>query len=203
MNKKDASISVIIGLIIALFILIIGFTLKNEIPDKISFVMQNYLFVLSIPILSLLYIYILHITAKDNRSFIQFGKFLLVGASNFSIDFGLLNLFIFLSGVDKGVSYSVFKAVSFFIAIMNSFFWNRLWTFNYGASSTMSRQFFKFTSVAVGGLIINVIVASLIVNFLRLDFVSPRIWANVSALISLVVVLIWNFAGYKYLVFKN
>lgn len=203
MNKRDVLIPLLLGSIISACLAIIIFTLRNDIPERILSLLNGYLFLAFIPFLTVLYFYILNLTVGDNRSFFQFGKFILVGFSNFTIDFGLLNLLMFVTSVESGLMYSIFKGLSFFIAIINSYFWNRTWTFEFRERGNMLEQFFRFMGIALTGLLINVIVASVIVNYIKVEFIAPRIWANVAALISVIAVLAWDFAGYKFLVFKK
>jgi len=54
------------------------------------------------------------------------------------------------------------------------------------------------------GLGINVGIASWIVNIIGPLFGSPlKIWANIGAIAASIVTSVWNFLGYKFIVFKK
>jgi len=55
----------------------------------------------------------------------RFGKFLIVGVLNTLIDFGLMNLFTAVFGWSLVLS----QALSFTIAVINSYFLNRKWIY--------------------------------------------------------------------------
>ena len=128
----------------------------------------------------------------------QFAKFFLVGGMNTLVDLGILNLLIFVSEISSGLWYSVFKGFSFLVATINSYLWNKLWTFKTGKGA-----FSQFLVVSFIGLLINVGIASLVVNSIGIQFgLSAAAWASIGALAGSVVGLIWNFLGYKFIVFK-
>jgi len=128
----------------------------------------------------------------------QFAKFFLVGIMNTLIDLGTLNLLILISGIGSGLWYSVFKGASFLIATTNSYFWNKRWTF--GSDKDKFRQFLV---ISIIGFFINVGTASFLVNLIGPQAgLTIKIWANVGALSGSIIGLIWNFLGYKFIVFK-
>jgi len=128
-------------------------------------------------------------------------KFILVGILNTFVDLGVLNLLIFTTGIASGFGYSVFKGVSFTVAVVNSYILNKFWTFKTTGS------FGKFFIVSLIGFGVNVGVASVVVNIIGnqlLSFgVSEKIWANVGAIAATFCAMIWNFIGYKFMVFKK
>jgi len=128
----------------------------------------------------------------------QFTKFFLVGTMNTLVDLGILNLLILISGISSGLEYSVFKGISFLVATTNSYFWNKRWTFESG-----QKKFGQFLIISTIGFVINVGVASFLVNLIGPQAgLTTKVWANVGALAGSAIGLIWNFLGYKFIVFK-
>lgn len=204
MKKKDYINSLIVGEIIALFCIVLFLTLKSEIPEKFLF-FNNIIWFSTIffPLLGVTVVSSTSLFRERSLAVSQLGKFCFVGLSNFSIDFGILNLLIFYTGHNKGVYYSIFKGLSFLVAQGNSFTWNRLWTFGESETDSVIRQFLKFFTVVFFGLVINVSVASFVVNnFGDNVALSAAVWANIGALISLIFTIIWNFIGLRLFVFK-
>ena len=130
-------------------------------------------------------------------------KFILVGILNTFIDLGVLNILIWASGISAGLGYSAFKGISFTIAVINSYFLNKFWTFERRETAGVKREFSQFFVVSLIGFGINVGVASLVVNAIGPQFsIVPKLWANIGAICATLVGMTWNFLGYKFIVFK-
>jgi len=133
----------------------------------------------------------------------QAAKFFLVGTLNTFIDLGILNIFIAISGIASGVFYSVFKAISFLVATTNSYFWNKFWTFE-KKEKPDPKEFLKFLVVTVFGFLINVGVASFVVNVIGPQFgIGKKIWASIGAIVAAFFAFVWNFFASKFIVFKK
>ncbi len=132
----------------------------------------------------------------------QLGKFLATGSLNFFLDFGVLNLLIFLTDISRGGYYVVFKVISFLAASTNSYFWNKFWVFGSRGKTTAGEYGLFFMLTAIGA-VINIGIAALVVNVIGApNGISLKIWSNVGALIAVIFSLFWNFISYKFFVFK-
>lgn len=161
-------------------------------------------FMLLVPVLWILGVNLGYFLGRWFPFFNQFGKFAAIGFTNSAVDFGVLNLLIFYSGVSAGVLFPIFKGISFVISATHSYFWNKYWSFRAGSTEVSSQEFFKFFSVTVGAFLINVTVASIIVNIIGIKFgLSSEAWANVGALAGSATALIASFIGFKKVVFKK
>lgn len=136
--------------------------------------------------------------------FNQFGKFAAIGFTNSAVDFGVLNFLIAYSGVSAGLLFPVFKGISFIGAAVHSYFWNKYWSFRAVSTDVSSQEFFKFFGVTVGAFLINVVVATIIVNLIGPQLeLSSEAWANVGAVAGSALALIVSFVGFKKVVFKR
>lgn len=210
-KKTDLIYSLILGEIVGLLTFI---TFKNVgIDVDISNILKSYLgfeinlgflLALFVPIAAAIAIYITYLLGKKYASIFQFGKFLAVGVTNTLIDLGVLNFLIFATTIASGVFYSIFNVISFTIAVINSFIWNKYWTFKENGKKKTKKEFIQFLIVSLIGLVINVGIASLIVNLIGPKLgLSDEIWANIGKLSAIFFSMVWNFVGYKFIVFKE
>lgn len=141
--------------------------------------------------------------ARFWKIFEQFGKFAAVGTLNTLLDLSVLNLLMVSFGIEKGIFYALFKALSFIVGTTNSYFWNKFWTFG-SRLPTSLKEYLRFVLFTLVGTVINVSVASFVVNVVRAPApLSDIQWANVGALIAVFAAMSWNFLSYKNIVFKN
>ncbi|GAG94790.1 unnamed protein product, partial [marine sediment metagenome] len=145
-------------------------------------------------------------------NFIQFVKFAIVGVSNTFIDWAIFFLltqyFVFFQG---GQNEVLAKAISFVVAVVNSFIWNSLWTFRQefkaglaqGEKGTVQAIYFgRFFVVSAIGLILNSLVFYLARPLTDLVFVRLELAQLLALMIATLVVLTWNFLANKFWTYK-
>ncbi len=206
MKKSDLLASIILGLIVGLFLYAVLKTIGPDLPLLVEAGRSLWLLfalLIAVPVLILIWVYVASHLGVRYPALFQFGKFIPIGVSNTAIDFGVLNLLILITGATKGYMYSVFIALAFLVAVTNSYLWNKFWTFDSRGRKDIHKEFAKFLMVAGVGLAIKVATATYVVNMIEPMWgLSDIVWANIGSLVSLVVMVVWDFFGYKYLVFN-
>lgn len=135
---------------------------------------------------------------KYKKGIVHFAKFVVVGAVNFLVDFGVLTL---LTGV-FGMLVAPANIISYSCGIINSFFLNRYWTFKI-KHKFISVHFAKFVLVNLVSLSVNTLAVWVLIDLYGLSsglFGVENLYAKLIAAIFSVSV---NFAGNKLLVFRE
>jgi putative flippase GtrA len=132
----------------------------------------------------------------------QFAKFAAVGVLNTFIGFAVLNISANVTGATSGPLIPVFATLAFLVATTNSFFWNKFWTFEAKEKAHVAETA-KFYLVAIIGWALYTGTASVVINYLAPQDVAPELWLNVGGLCGVAAAFLWDFFGYKYLVFKK
>jgi putative flippase GtrA len=128
---------------------------------------------------------------KNKTTIIQFGKFMLVGCLNFAVDY---SIFLLLNQV-FGVYSVIANIISYSCGVINSYFFNRMWTFK-KKLKYLSTDFLKFIFVNL----VSMGVSTLAVYIFVERFLIPAwIGKALSTFFSFTV----NFAGNKLLVFRD
>ncbi|MBD3238684.1 MAG: hypothetical protein GF332_03545 [Candidatus Moranbacteria bacterium] len=160
---------------------------------------------------------------KNNRNnrkgWSQFGKFVIIGFMNTAINFIVLHLLMVFTGHNEGIYAFIFPGISFSVATVNSFIWNRYWTFKDPKKKKKEAEFKDFgqyMAVTLGGLMINAGITYLISNFIPAFLGIPammaffkdpekmqNVWVLFANAAATGVSMFWNFLGYKFWVFKE
>lgn len=141
---------------------------------------------------------------QNRKEVIRFCKFATVGAVGAVVDFTILNLahklFPWPVWSEAGLAFRVgwplvlANSLSFTIAVLSNFTWNRLWTFPESRARRKRQQLPRFVLVNLIGLgINNLILVSLQVLFSHLIH-DPWDY-NLAKAIAIGVVLFWNFGA--------
>lgn len=212
MTGKDTAFSTAAGVLIGLLLMPTLRSAKPEIYDMLKFWLVP-LFTIGTPF----GLYIAYLFSKKLLFLWQFAKFFVTGVMNALVDLGTLSLMTFLFRQNFRIEagdvmlsfgfvitfYSLYKATSFIIANVNSYYWNKFWTFHKGGSA-QTAEFAKFFIVSVIGFVINVIVASIVFGIGKsMPVMNSDQWGLIGAAAGSVAGLFWNFIGYKFVVFKK
>ena len=133
---------------------------------------------------------------------IQFGKFLAVGTLNTGIDFGTLNLLSWLTGIYGGVQLAPINVPGVLLALTNSYLLNKHWTFK--TPFYPGRRVGRFVLVSLTGVGLNTaLVVALTHLVTRPTGFTPQLWENLAKVLATGGTLVWDFFGYKFLVFRT
>lgn len=199
-SKKDLFYSIVTGLLTGLIVWGITGYLHVSPVFHVPFVSL----VVIVPILWIVGVNLGYFLGRFFGFFNQFGKFAAIGFTNAAVDFGVLSLLLSFFGVTAGILYTVSKTISFIVASTHSFFWNKFWVFEAGGSGDAGKQFGKFFIVSAFSAIINISVASLIVNIIHpIIGINVRTWALLGAVVGSAVALIVSFLGFRLTVFNR
>jgi putative flippase GtrA len=119
-------------------------------------------------------------------------KFLAVGVLNTAIDYVVLSA-LTLSIHELDAFQAVAKALSYSAGVLNSFYWNRRWTFRSNASWLVLAPFIV---VSIIGVLINSAAYYIGLNWLMLS-------KNFAFLFATGISFFWNFVISKFVIFKK
>lgn len=123
-------------------------------------------------------------------------RFGMVGLSNTVVDFAVLNLLLWLAGLPLLAA----NTLAYSAGILNSFVWNKHWTFSAGGSGAVSRELTAFLLVSFTALVVN----DLGILGLNSIFGGESVLAlNLQKAGASVLSMTWNFLGYRFLAFPT
>lgn len=131
-------------------------------------------------------------------------RFAIVGGINTLLDFFILNLLSYLTGIYEGNGIIPLNVVSFTVAVVNSYYLNKRWAFKDAGGEEQGRKFTLFLIVSIVGAAINTATVRIVsTNIDPMFGLNQELWLNVAKVVATGFSLIWNFVGYKFLVFKK
>lgn len=122
----------------------------------------------------------------------QAAKFLSIGILNTALDASLY--FVLTRWLGFAALQTLAKGISYGAGILNSFYWNKSWTFKSDAGTVTAFVPFALTNLV--GLAINVGVMDVCLNSLGLHEIASLTLATAST-------FLWNFIVSKFVIFKT
>lgn len=126
---------------------------------------------------------------KKSAELVTFLKFSLVGALNTGVDYGVFLLLFHLFALP----YLVAHIVSYSCGVVNSYLWNKFWTFRVTGRFT-TREALVFLLVNLAALLLAGLTLGLFVEILKFSETAGKVCA-------IPVSLLINFLGNRFFVF--
>ncbi|GAB4484380.1 MAG: GtrA family protein [Anaerolineales bacterium] len=146
---------------------------------------------------------------KDPLERTRFIKFALVGTLGALIDFGVMNLLVWLVKATLVLAGSI----SFICAVISNFTWNRFWTYPESRTKHVVGQLVQFTIVNAIGLVIRVPILKLgepildrILENSSLNLLTTShtfISHNATLAIAIAIVMLWNYFVNRYWTYND
>lgn len=157
-------------------------------------------FFIIFPALSILGLWVCEILGRKYPFFHQGGKFGLIGAFADVADIKAYQLIFFLLPANS----MAIKTVSFLIATAIKYWFNKTWAFEKTEKNGIKKEALQFFAITLVGLAINVASFYYFTKVMGPQFQMPaEIWTELSIIFSALTAAIWNFLGYKFIVFKK
>lgn len=129
----------------------------------------------------------------------QVGKFSLAGAFADVIDIKVFQLLFLFLPVPLFI-----KFISSIVAILIKYWINKFWAFEKNGITGLNKEMIKFFIITIGGLLLNICVFYFFTQIIGPQFsLSTYLWVELSIILSALGAAIWNFLGYKFIVFKK
>lgn len=123
-------------------------------------------------------------------------KHIITGAVADVVDIAVFTLLFYIFQAQL-----IIKAISFLVAAVIKYFGNKYWAFDKPEKDKMGEEALQFFAITLIGLTINV------ASFYFFVKINPgfdlNLWREVSVIFALLITAIWNFCGYKFIVFKK
>lgn len=127
-----------------------------------------------------------------NGKFKNLSRFSIIGVLNTLMDFAVFTIFHSLFEVN----YAICQIVGYSFGVINSFVFNKNWTFgDRNANKKTARELFQF-------IVINLISLAVTIIFMKLLIKNSGINVYAAKIIVTFIAQITNFLGYKLWVFK-
>ncbi|MBX4201087.1 GtrA family protein [Candidatus Parcubacteria bacterium] len=152
------------------------------------------------PILSVVFLFAMYLIGKKAILAFQAGKHVMIGGLATVVDLKMFEVLLALALRNILLA----KSISFVISTSLKYIGNKHWAFERHGNEGIKKEMVQFLAITVIGLSIDLAVFYYSTKILGPQFaVPPSIWVKTSVILAAVAAAVWNFLGYKLLVFKK
>ncbi|MCX6722046.1 MAG: GtrA family protein [Candidatus Staskawiczbacteria bacterium] len=191
MKKNDIIFAIISGLSVA--------WVCDDFLAKYNLRRYSLVLLFALPVLAVLGLWLADIIGRKQLFVRQVGKFALAGAAADVVDIKVFQLLFQLTNFSL-----ISKSISFLAATFLKFWWNKYWGFEKPQKDGIKKEITQFFLITVVGLAINLISFNYFTAITGPQFsMTPDIWRESSTIFAALIASVWNFLGYKFIVFKK
>jgi len=209
MAKKDFWLAILAGELVAWLSFPVLKNLKvfDMLAERGINAVSFYVFwIMFIPIgaISALSLFYFLAKYKNRVGFFELGKYGIIGVLNTFLNAGVYNLLIFITNIASGFIVDTFFIIAFTITVVNSFVWNKFWSFAEKNIENIKKEAIQFFGISAAVALVNAVILHIIINVLGAPIgIDPKIWANVALGFTIITAFLGNFFSYKYIVFSD
>ncbi|OGZ65648.1 MAG: hypothetical protein A3D34_00915 [Candidatus Staskawiczbacteria bacterium RIFCSPHIGHO2_02_FULL_33_16] len=199
MKKVDIIFTIFFGILL-------GFLISDFLHAGRIYIGPYYSFLLwiSLALFSLLCLWVSHIIGKKLLFVLQAAKHLLVGGFATIVDLKFFELLLWIFSAFVIINPVILKGISFLVATLIKYFGNKYWAFQKNGTEKIHKEVGSFFVVTLVGVIIDVGCFYYFVKIMGPQFsINMEVWLKLSVIFAAIIAALWNFLGYKFLVFKN
>lgn len=137
-----------------------------------------------------------------SRTVNQLLRFSIVGGLNTFIDLLAFNLLLWLLPTTHVHVLVLYNSLAYLLGAVNSFFWNKLWTFEHRSKVT-SRQVKHFAIVTLAGIVCNDALIWLVTSALTAASLSESFWTNGAKVAAIAGTFAISYIGMRFGVFNG
>ncbi len=145
---------------------------------------------------------------NDRQERQRFLKFAFVGVTGTIVDFGIMNLLRIVFQFPLIWA----QGISFMIAVVNNFIWNRFWTYPDSRSKDTAFQFLQFVLINIVGILVRTPLITWLdrgigkmLNIFPLNFNIENyiISQNLALAMSIFIILFWNYFANRFWTYSD
>ncbi len=170
----------------------------------ISVFVLAWVFYFLMPVLAIIALWLADLISRKYLFIYQFAKYCLIGIISTLTDVEIFLFLTWLVSLNSSILSGTFKSISFLIAIYVKFIGNKYWTFEEKGKKDTKKEFMNFVLVTFLGLLLDVAGFFFFNRIVGPHWGVPAVtWKSVSVILSALVAAVWNFMGYKFIIFKK
>jgi len=169
----------------------------------IDFGLWRWLLSWVLPLAALACLWLAYLIGRKILFVFQVAKNILVGAFATVVDLKFFEILVWLFSPSAGMLI-ISKGISFLLSTSLKYWGNKHWTFEKHEKEDLLKEISQFFIVTAVGLILDIGSFFYFVKIMGPQFsLTPHIWTEFSVIFAAIIAAVWNFLGYKFLVFKK